>query len=339
MKKILLQLSLLLLSVYTYGSGSDTFHLTIKTGGTEGQKNGQDAYIFIGDDDCIPDWGSIPLQEMNFGEKQDLIAEDWTYNTWGCSHGTLRFLIKFADIAAIPNSATITGAKLILYGDTPTTIGGYDWWGNSTFPGSSFPAYNNLRVRKVLENWDEMTVTWDDQPAISSTDYYVNPSYSTSRFNWNLVDSSADLISMVQYWVANPAQNFGLSFQLEDENYYNAVFFCSSEHDKPEKWPELQITYVIPTGINDLNKAITNLSVYPNPVNNDVNISFYLKNKENISFNILDITGRVVYSKQETFNAGNQEQSFNTNQLANGIYFIKLINDNNSSQSVKFVKQ
>lgn len=80
-------------------------------------------------------------------------------------------------------------------------------------------------------------------------------------------------------------------------------------------------------GINDL--TFENLSVYPNPTNDILNIKV---DEALSSIDIMDITGKVV----KTFPANSAQ--LNIAELENGIYFLELANESNKSV-VKVIKK
>lgn len=77
---------------------------------------------------------------------------------------------------------------------------------------------------------------------------------------------------------------------------------------------------------NKLFQTIQNLEIYPNPVNDKMNISFYNLVNHDIKLNIIDITGKIVQS----INCGNLLYGPNNipldlKGLNSGLYFIQLI--------------
>ncbi|MFZ4401078.1 MAG: T9SS type A sorting domain-containing protein [Bacteroidales bacterium] len=92
--------------------------------------------------------------------------------------------------------------------------------------------------------------------------------------------------------------------------------------------PALMIRTVFdPTiGINEVaNNPITLFSCMPNPANNYTKISYELKNNENTSILITDITGRVVKSiHQGTQAKGNYAIDVDLSNLCSGTYFYTL---------------
>ena len=68
------------------------------------------------------------------------------------------------------------------------------------------------------------------------------------------------------------------------------------------------------------------LQVYPNPVNDLLNIEFQTENTEPVSISIYSLTGQIVYSKTESAVSGSNTISVNMDQnsLSKGLYILKL---------------
>ncbi|MGP8217114.1 MAG: T9SS type A sorting domain-containing protein [Bacteroidia bacterium] len=78
-----------------------------------------------------------------------------------------------------------------------------------------------------------------------------------------------------------------------------------------------------------------NISVFPNPANQTLNIKFSAKTND-ARISIEDVTGREVYNSQLTID--NSQLTMDISGLSAGVYFVK-VTTNNSSQVVKFVKE
>jgi hypothetical protein len=67
------------------------------------------------------------------------------------------------------------------------------------------------------------------------------------------------------------------------------------------------------------------MKVYPNPVNGEARVDFYLSNPENVVLNLYNSTGQLVRSENKgSFPGGNQECTLNAQNLPSGIYVMKL---------------
>ena len=80
------------------------------------------------------------------------------------------------------------------------------------------------------------------------------------------------------------------------------------------------------------------VAVFPNPFTNDFNISFVSNVEGNITYDIIDIQGKVIVSKSDFVMQGSNTIVIdNCNNLNNGIYFVR-ININGETQVMKLVK-
>jgi len=78
---------------------------------------------------------------------------------------------------------------------------------------------------------------------------------------------------------------------------------------------------------------VNSISIFPNPVSEQVNISFTAKGQ--VTLLLTGITGNVIESKNVS---GVVKTTFNTSNLTNGVYLIT-IKDNNSNYSYKLIKE
>ena len=66
--------------------------------------------------------------------------------------------------------------------------------------------------------------------------------------------------------------------------------------------------------------------LYPNPVKDEMNIPFSVENNMKLTFTCYDILGKQVFFEQKNFSKGRYNQEFSTNDIANGMYFLKVSN-------------
>jgi len=67
----------------------------------------------------------------------------------------------------------------------------------------------------------------------------------------------------------------------------------------------------------------SNVNIYPNPVSDQLNISFSSENNEDMQINIYNVLGQELYSQTENINLGTNIVTINLETLENGIYFVK----------------
>lgn len=83
-------------------------------------------------------------------------------------------------------------------------------------------------------------------------------------------------------------------------------------------------------------EAYTDMSIYPNPVTDNLNISFYMSDQNDVHVVVTDLVGKTIINKNEgILDAGPQQFVLNTSQLTSGIYLVEiLIGNTKYSQKV-----
>lgn len=91
-------------------------------------------------------------------------------------------------------------------------------------------------------------------------------------------------------------------------------------------------------GLYQIPKKVLNFSVFPNPSNDIVNIQFEMKGTEKVILDIADLTGKqiaVIINKKAS---GEITKQFNTSDLPNGIYLVRLqVNGKTATQRLSIV--
>ena len=89
-------------------------------------------------------------------------------------------------------------------------------------------------------------------------------------------------------------------------------------------------------GINELTIA-SNISLFPNPANQNVYLNYESNSQSEINVQIFDITGKELTQYQFQTSVGKNQQKLNTETLQAGVYFIE-VSDGISSKKIKFIK-
>lgn len=92
------------------------------------------------------------------------------------------------------------------------------------------------------------------------------------------------------------------------------------------------------TGIEELVSG-GNVTLYPNPVTNQVNVDLNMVKSAQVTFSIVNVVGQVIGAPVvKTLAAGNSVTNIATDDLAPGIYFMNIVTEKGNIQQ-KFVKQ
>jgi hypothetical protein len=97
----------------------------------------------------------------------------------------------------------------------------------------------------------------------------------------------------------------------------------------------LNVISEIPSGISELN-ADAELRLWPNPVDNALNVAFQATGGTG-TLSIIDGNGRTVKAIAERFTSGTNRLTIPVDELAPGLYLMRLSNGNNSI-SARFLK-
>lgn len=119
--------------------------------------------------------------------------------------------------------------------------------------------------------------------------------------------------------VTEQTGNFFLRYAIGDVNYW-------------DRNPADDVSDPIPITVSDfagIDEVIneSNISLYPNPVSNKLNVSFNHFEGNEAEVYILDVSGKVVLSQQ----VYNQNNSIYVGDLSHGFYFVKIQNGESSS--------
>ncbi|MCK4664113.1 MAG: DNRLRE domain-containing protein [Bacteroidales bacterium] len=171
------------------------------------------------------------------------------------------------------------------------------------------------KIFAITEDWDENTWTTSNNVIHGSTEY------STPTFTSTLEWYEIDITSLVNEWLDETISNYGLVI-IADLNTKFAKFY-SKEVSDTTKRPYLELSGV--SGIVDINKIVSNLIIFPNPVKESANIEFSLSSVQNVEISIFNIIGeKIEQISNEKHTAGLHSEKFSRRNLKDGIYFVQI---------------
>jgi hypothetical protein len=109
------------------------------------------------------------------------------------------------------------------------------------------------------------------------------------------------------------------------------------DYQVAEGEPDLRYGFIIES--NSLsNEEITpqNFKIYPNPVNDRLNIQVLTSSRESYSFSINSLLGQKVDSGQ--FKSTSTPFSYDASSLSTGVYLMTIIGENNQKETLKLIK-
>ena len=103
--------------------------------------------------------------------------------------------------------------------------------------------------------------------------------------------------------------------------------------------PYVRFNFDPSLGVDENTSAISIGNVYPNPTSGETTINYSLANASAVNVEVVDITGKVVYSLDNgTEVAGAHNVAFNATSFSNGVYYVTISTDE-ATVTKKFIKK
>lgn len=223
-----------------------------------------------------------PTENQNYGSAAHL-ATTSQQAVQGINNG--RGVMRF-DLSSIPAGSTVLGAFLDFTGCGP--------FGTGDVGSVGHVGQNQSYLKRIIELWEESTVTWNNQPATTDLNAVILPVSTYSAQNY----LNIDLTQLIQDMVDNPATSFGFLFGLVNESVTRGMAFYSSDSANPDHWPALTIVYGECEGVNGVteNIAPASFTLFPSIARNSGHIILSASSQTTgvQDVEVVDTSGRVV---------------------------------------------
>ena len=146
--------------------------------------------------------------------------------------------------------------------------------------------------------------------------------------NYTFVDSvlAADTYATSLAGGSTSSSTYKTALWNKSKNF-TTLLFKNASHAIAEI---IYSAWIDATATNVLNNSqvISNLNIFPNPVQTNTNLSFYLPTSSNVQIALNDVNGKQIFSNTQFFNSGNQNFNLDFKELKAGIYFITITTRN-----------
>ena len=213
-------------------------------------------------------------------------------------------------------------------------------WPNRYYSFSNSGIYNVL----LRDNTSSSVLTTSNLDLSGAEEIRIDFTYITAFFSnsnddfWlQLSTDGGSTYSLVEEW------NYGDEFQNEVRKFESLVipgpfsantrlrFRCDASDDFDFLFlDDVSIQVCTPSarasagGTQNGGMSITEVALFPNPVEEQLTVSFYLPEEAGVETVVTDITGRRLLERQAACTAGWQEMKIDVGSLASGVYFIHL---------------
>lgn len=226
-------------------------------------------------------------------------------------------------------------------------------------------------VSNYCETWYVDTAWWSVNPwngngtvcdaqfiaiqdsAVAGMVYLVDLSYGNNLFyTWTFVSSNGTISQTIsaQYPFINFNQFgcFNVCLTVTDtlgncqDSYCDSLCVDSLGNlNKATNWGLAVISSAMPSTLfvsaKEEMQKVAAVSVFPNPVNSDLNLKISLAKSETVQVEMYDFTGKIISKSKVNFREGANNFRMDLSKFTSGVYFVK-INSESINHSEKVVK-
>jgi hypothetical protein len=195
-------------------------------------------------------------------------------------------------------------------------------------PTLGFDANNNLHL--VYSSIVENTTNGNTDPALEEAFrnvYYMNSIDGGTTFSTPVRMAGDEYLEQVWPSMAARVNNFIHVVYHQDGEPGTTYNASNDSNGTPVADPAVTVeviynNYDNPVGVAEINPAILNTRIYPNPVSNVMNVDFTLENAQVMNIQLVDVLGQVVYTSEIKAVAGINNFKLNVKDFAAGVYSL-----------------
>jgi hypothetical protein len=186
----------------------------------------------------------------------------------------------------------------------------------------------------VIEIYEIDTATGRPKTSfLSISDYLMTTSHSNTEWKRILLDSPLLLEAGKTYVASVGYESNDLRFFISATNEdldFGSWIYGPYGASSAVNWfvgldasPAIRLNFDPTVGIKDVANSTSNIIVYPNPADNVVRVAMTLFSPEAYTVRMLDINGRVVFSKSQS-KSSTVSETISLDQIAGGVYTIQV---------------
>ena len=135
------------------------------------------------------------------------------------------------------------------------------------------------------------------------------------------------------------ANHINMAIEHAVEDFKNLYVVAWIQGTDKQVYQAVNLTSLHPLGTTDFTATIKNVSVYPNPTSEEVNIELNMKESDEILTSLVDMNGNMIETKTVKTTLGSNKITFNVSKLAQGIYNVLIFDSKNNSSVHKISVQ
>jgi hypothetical protein len=178
---------------------------------------------------------------------------------------------------------------------------------------------------------DEITVT-TAMLNTNKTIIFLDPIQLNANTTYLAVVGSDDAnLKIANAGISYDATSFIFDKESTIENPNGAWFWQTAT-------PVVRLNFDPTLSINENSSFAKVGNVYPNPTSGEATISYSLMNAANVAVNVVDITGKTIYTTSVAQNAGANSVTFDATSFTSGVYYVTVATEG-STVTKKMIKK
>lgn len=266
---------------------------------------------------------SLPFPNGADTASSSIVTAFWSGNG---KTGPWRTYMK-VDLSSVPANVIIDSAFIDLYAYSGSQYGNV---GNPIF-GTD----NASSINRVLTSWTKGTISWVNQPAVTSLNQAILPQSGNLVQGFERVD-----ITGIIYDMYNVSNNGIMLKNINESGVYNSMIFHSGSSADSLKRPKIVIYYHDDNvHVNDNSLTVSDISVSPVPCHNNVSVEISNSNRTDLYIVLVDALGRELYTNNSKGSIEHLYLDIDMSAYSSGIYYLNIVASNGAIQRKKIVKE
>lgn len=163
---------------------------------------------------------------------------------------------------------------------------------------------------------------------------------------WNATTNMRDTVAHAEQTLAGMAMswaNFSMNLNYMDSLNYpdSCIIVLQASGANPTNndylWVDNMaftgtvavVTNTVSTvGVKEVNSTLSNLSLFPNPVNDVLQINLSLTKAQSLTMEIFDVTGKLIYTRTRSAAFGEINEKVDVRNFSKGTYLLKITGEN-----------
>jgi serine protease AprX len=262
----------------------------------------------------------------------DVINSSLGYNTFDNTADNHKYSDLDGNTTIITKAADMAASKGIFVVSSAGNAGGPPWY-KITAPADadSILTIGAVDSAGVITSFSSRGLTFDGRVkpnTVARGGKAVVASQNGGTFKQSGTSFSSPITAgaVACLWQANPTHT---NMEILDAIQQSASKYTTPDSVMGYGIPDFCMANTLLSGIDvhPLNEE-EKLTVYPNPFKNSFNIGFYSDKKQTIRFEIIDISGRIIFKEEERTVNANSTSTFNFadgKTLSPGVYILRMI--------------